>query len=71
MDTPMISGYVEAYDEELLEETMAMTGPANVMEPGKMLQPTETSEAYMWLSSDTARYITGTTLKVNAGMTAK
>jgi SDR family mycofactocin-dependent oxidoreductase len=71
MDTPMISGYVEAYGEELLEETMAMTGPANVMEPGEMLQPKEISEAYMWLSSDAARYVTGTTLKVDAGMTAK
>jgi SDR family mycofactocin-dependent oxidoreductase len=71
MDTPMISGYVESYGDELLEETMAMTGPANVMEPGEMLQPEEISEAYMWLSSDAARYVTGTTLKVDAGMTAK
>jgi SDR family mycofactocin-dependent oxidoreductase len=71
MDTPMISGYVEAYGEELLEETMAMTGPSNIFGDGGMLQPKEISEAYMWLSSDAAQYVTGTTLKVDAGMTAK
>jgi SDR family mycofactocin-dependent oxidoreductase len=71
IETPMISGYVESYGEEMLEETMALTGPANIFGDGGMLEPKEISEAYLWLSSDAARYVTGTTLKVDAGMTAK
>jgi SDR family mycofactocin-dependent oxidoreductase len=71
VDSPMISGYVESYGEEMLEETMALTGPANVFGDGGMIDAEEISEAYMWLSSDAAQYVTGTTLKVDAGMTAK
>jgi len=71
VDSPMISGYVESYGEEMLEETMALTGPANVFGDGGMIDAEEISEAYLWLSSDAAQYVTGTTLKVDAGMTAK
>jgi NAD(P)-dependent dehydrogenase (short-subunit alcohol dehydrogenase family) len=36
-----------------------------------MIEPEDISEAYMWLSSDAARYVTGIGLLVDAGMTAK
>lgn len=37
----------------------------------QLLPPNAISEAYLWLSSDAARYVTGTVLPVDAGMTAK
>jgi len=38
---------------------------------GGMIDAQDITEAYLWLSSDAARYVTGTTLKVDAGFTAK
>ena len=71
IDTPMISGYVETYGEETLNEIAEMTGPFNLFGDGGMIGPEHISEAYMWLSSDAARYVTGITLPVDAGFTAK
>jgi len=71
VETPMISGVTEAYGEEALEEATAMTGPWNIFEEGGMIESRDISEAYMWLSSDAARYVTGTAVPVDAGMTAK
>ncbi|MFD1685906.1 mycofactocin-coupled SDR family oxidoreductase [Halobellus litoreus] len=70
VDTPLVTGMLEAYGEETMEEMGAMTGPWNVID-GEMIDASDISEAYMWLSSDAARYVTGTTLKVDAGFTAK
>ena len=36
-----------------------------------MLESQDITEAYMWLSSDAARYVTGITLPVDAGVLAK
>jgi SDR family mycofactocin-dependent oxidoreductase len=71
IETPMIAGYTEAYGEEMLEEIGQLTGPFNVFGDGGMIGPEHISEAYMWLSSDAARYVTGITLPVDAGFTAK
>jgi SDR family mycofactocin-dependent oxidoreductase len=71
VETPMIAGFSEAYGEEMLEEIGELTGPFNVFGEGGMIDAQDISEAYMWLSSDAARYVTGTTLKVDAAMTAK
>ncbi|WP_144926832.1 mycofactocin-coupled SDR family oxidoreductase [Halorubrum salsamenti] len=71
IDTPMISGITEAYGEEALEEMTEITGPWNVFGDGGMLESKDISEAYMWLSSDAARYVTGIYLPVDAGFLAK
>jgi len=71
IQTPMISGMTEAYGEEALDEMGAMTGPWNVFGDGGMIEAKEISEAYMWLSSDAARYVTGIYLPVDAGFLAK
>lgn len=71
VETPMIAGYVEAYGEEMLEEHAEMTGPVNIFGDGGMIESRDISEAYMWLSSDAARYVTGIALSVDAGFTAK
>jgi len=70
VDTPMIEGNVEAYSEEKLEEMARIGGKANIFDSG-MITPRDVSEAYMWLSSDAARYVTGIELPVDAGYTAK
>ncbi|NHX37474.1 MULTISPECIES: mycofactocin-coupled SDR family oxidoreductase [Halolamina] len=72
VDTPMLSGMIEAYGEEVLDEGgAALGGPYNIFEPGEMVDAQDITEAYMWLSSDAARYVTGITLPVDAGFTAK
>jgi NAD(P)-dependent dehydrogenase (short-subunit alcohol dehydrogenase family) len=73
VQTLMLDGLLEAYGEELLEENgEAYSGPWNIFEPDDpAVDPQDITEAYMWLSSDAARYVTGITLPVDAGFTAK
>jgi len=71
VNTPMIAGFSEAYGEEMMEEMGELTGPWNVFGDGGMIEAKDISEAYMWLSSDAARYVTGIGLPVDAGMTSK
>lgn len=71
VDTPAVSGMVEAYGEEALEEMGRFSGPWNVFDPGTMIESEDISEAYLWLASDASRYVTGIALPVDAGFTAK
>jgi SDR family mycofactocin-dependent oxidoreductase len=71
VQTPMIAGFSEAYGEEMMEEMGQFSGPWSVFEGVEMIEATDISEAYMWLSSDAARYVTGIGLPVDAGMTSK
>jgi SDR family mycofactocin-dependent oxidoreductase len=71
VDTPMIEGWVETRGEESLERMMEFSGVGNVLDPGGMMPPEDVSEAYMWLSSDASRYVTGIALPIDAGYTAK
>jgi SDR family mycofactocin-dependent oxidoreductase len=72
VNTPMIDGFMEAYGEETFAEMAGIGGPMNVFNPEDPgTEPKDISEAYMWLSSDAARYVTGIALPVDAGATAK
>ncbi|MFD1565825.1 mycofactocin-coupled SDR family oxidoreductase [Haloarchaeobius amylolyticus] len=72
VDTPMVSGMSEAYGEEVLGEMGEMAGPFNVFDTeDPAIEARDITEAYMWLSSDAARYVTGIALPVDAGFTAK
>ena len=68
--TPMIDGIMETMGEEALASVSDASGSMNVID-GQLIEPRDVSEAYMWLSSDAARYVTGVTLPVDAGMLAK
>ncbi|MGM0718621.1 MAG: mycofactocin-coupled SDR family oxidoreductase [Halobacteriota archaeon] len=72
VNSPMVPGMIEAYGEEALSSIGEVAGPMNIFtpeEPG--IDPRYISEAYMWLSSDAARYVTGIVLPVDTGHTAK
>jgi len=71
VDTPMVTGMLESYGEEFMEEMGAVAGPMSVFPDVDMIEPSDISEAYMWLSSDAARYVTGIYLPVDAGFLAK
>jgi SDR family mycofactocin-dependent oxidoreductase len=72
INTQMVQGMIESAGEEFMEEIGALSGPTNVFEPEDgMIEESDISEAYMWLSSDAARYVTGTYLPVDAGFLAK
>ena len=67
VDTEMTSGIVESIGDDLAE-IAAQSGPDNVL--GEIVQPEDVSAAFMWLSSDDARFVTGIALPVAAGATA-
>ncbi|MFC7157345.1 mycofactocin-coupled SDR family oxidoreductase [Halomarina halobia] len=67
VDTPMTSGIVETIDEDVAA-IAEQSGPDNLF--ADILQPEDVSAAFMWLSSDDARFVTGTALPVAAGATA-
>jgi SDR family mycofactocin-dependent oxidoreductase len=72
VDTPMIAGLAEAYGEELIGEMSEVGGPMNLFDhEDPAIDSKHISEAYMWLSSDAARYVTGIALPVDTGHTAK
>jgi NAD(P)-dependent dehydrogenase (short-subunit alcohol dehydrogenase family) len=70
VDTPMITGMLEAAGLAALERISDLAGPMNVIDE-QLLEPRDIAEAYLWLSSDAARYVTGTALPIDAGMTMK
>jgi len=67
VDTPMTGGIIESIGEEMAE-IAEQSGPDNVL--GEILQPEDVSAAFMWLSSEDARFVTGIALPVAAGATA-
>ena len=69
--TPMIQSMSQLHGEELFEQMQELSGRSNLLNPGELIEPRDVSEAYMWLSSEAARYVTGITLPVDAGDTAK
>jgi len=71
VDTPLIDEIVETYGTESVERLGETAGPYNVFEPGVSLDPADVTEAFLWLSSDAARRVTGVALPVDAGFTAK
>ncbi|MDG5777211.1 mycofactocin-coupled SDR family oxidoreductase [Haloarculaceae archaeon H-GB2-1] len=68
--SPMTEGIIEANGQEAIEELSEYTGSWNVIDEGPV-EPRDVSEAYLWLSSDAARYVTGISLPVDAGLMAK
>ncbi|WP_276282502.1 mycofactocin-coupled SDR family oxidoreductase [Halorussus caseinilyticus] len=67
VDTPTTGGIVESIGEEMAE-VAEQSGPDNVL--GEIVQPEDVSAAFVWLSSDDARFVTGIALPVAAGATA-
>ncbi|WP_254546578.1 mycofactocin-coupled SDR family oxidoreductase [Halomarina pelagica] len=67
VDTEMTSGIVETIDDEIAA-IAEQSGPDNLF--SDILQPEDVSAAFMWLSSDDARFVTGTAIPVAAGATA-
>jgi SDR family mycofactocin-dependent oxidoreductase len=71
VETPLIPETMTVYGEESFERISELGGPASVFPDHEALQSTDVTEAYLWLSSDAARYVTGIALPVDAGNTAK
>jgi SDR family mycofactocin-dependent oxidoreductase len=70
VDTPMIDGVLESDGQAALSSVSDASGSMNVIDE-QLLDPRDVTAAFLWLSSDAARYVTGVTLPVDAGMTAK
>lgn len=67
VDTEMTSGIVETIGEDIAE-IAEKSGPDNLFTD--ILQPEDVSAAFLWLSSEDARFVTGVALPVAAGATA-
>lgn len=67
VDTDMTAGIVESIDDDLAE-IAERSGPDNLL--SDIVQPEDVSAAFLWLSSEDARFVTGVALPVAAGATA-
>jgi len=66
--TPM--GWNEIMPAVMQDRPELFTAMANLL-PVPILEPTDISNAVLWLASDEARYVTGVTLPVDAGFMAR
>jgi SDR family mycofactocin-dependent oxidoreductase len=72
VDTDLIQGMFDVVGEDMMEQVDGLAGPSNLFEPDDpLIEPQDVTEAFLWLSSDAARYVTGTHLAVDAGYMAK
>jgi SDR family mycofactocin-dependent oxidoreductase len=67
VDTAMTGGIVEHIDDDVAD-LAEQSGADNLLD--EIVQPEDVSAAFMWLSSDDARFVTGVALPVAAGATA-
>ena len=66
VETPMVLAYFDAQDDPV-----ASRAAVNAAHPlGRMGQPTEIADAFLYLASDEARWVTGTALVIDGGLTA-
>jgi NAD(P)-dependent dehydrogenase (short-subunit alcohol dehydrogenase family) len=71
VDTPMIAGLLASKDAEWLETVDKLTGMWNLLTPDAMLEPEQITRAVMWLASDGAALVTGTSVLVDGGFSIK
>jgi NAD(P)-dependent dehydrogenase (short-subunit alcohol dehydrogenase family) len=72
VETPMVPETMEVYGAAVFERIGEFGGPGNLLDEGSQtIPPGAVTDAYLWLASDAARYVTGVALPVDAGNTAK
>jgi SDR family mycofactocin-dependent oxidoreductase len=71
VETPLLPETAEVYGTEAFERISELGGPPSVFPDHELLEPRDVTEAYLWLSSEAARYVTGSAIPVDAGNTAK
>lgn len=69
--TPMTEAMVDEFGEDVFDRLQEIQGTWNVFGDETSVQPRDVAEAFLWLASDAARFVTGTELFVDAGFTAK
>lgn len=65
VNTPMV---VNDFMANFLESSPELSGNMQNALPVEMVEPVDISNAIVWLASDEARYVTGVSLPVDAGM---
>jgi NAD(P)-dependent dehydrogenase (short-subunit alcohol dehydrogenase family) len=65
VDTPLNDGLAEL--EGLTKEEIAERSAGNLL-PVPWIEPQDVAEAVLYLAGDGARYVTGTTLVIDAGL---
>ena len=71
VDTPMINNeFTRQWLQHLAEAENAATDMGNAL-PVQVIQAEDVANAVAWLVSDQARYVTGVTLPVDAGIVNK
>jgi SDR family mycofactocin-dependent oxidoreductase len=72
VDTDLIHGMMAEVGEEMIESVDELAGPSNLFNPDDpLIEAQDVTEAFLWLSSDAARFVTGTHIAVDAGYMAK
>lgn len=74
VDTGLTQGLIET-ESDWISSLAGFSGPWNLVsedpENAPMMDPQEISHAVLWLASDAAHFVTGTSLLIDGGMTAK
>lgn len=70
VDTPLVERVYENLGSEPFERISDPSGAMNIIDGG-LIDPGDVAEAHLWLGSDAAKYVTGSVIPVDAGMTAK
>jgi NAD(P)-dependent dehydrogenase (short-subunit alcohol dehydrogenase family) len=71
IDTEMTHGLLASPEGAGMKRMGAAGGPFNLFDPTAMLASQEITNAMLWLASDAARFVTGSTVTVDAGHTIK
>jgi len=74
--SPMAQGIAENVGHGIFDDILEFTGPLNLFpeaqkEHDGLLDVQDVTNAYMWLSSDASRFVTGTPIIIDGGFTAK
>jgi len=70
--SPLVEEAGAVYGPEPMEEMERVAGPSNLIDDDRSTIPAEAvTEAFLWLASDAAAYVTGIALPVDAGFSAK
>lgn len=70
IDTPLVAKVSESLGSKPFDRISDPGGMMNLFDEN-LIDPRDVAEAHLWLGSDAARYVTGSVIPVDAGMTSK
>lgn len=70
VDSPLVEKVFDNLGSKPFDRISDPSGTMNLLD-GNLIEPRDVAEAHLWLGSAAARYVTGSVIPVDAGMTSK